>query len=349
MPFSAPLVSVVIVVRNGCRDIVGALDSVFQQSYTPLEVIVADGMSNDGTRTAVEGYAREHRDISLRLLDNPARIQAPGWNIGIRAARGEFVLRLDAVHCRLDPDYIQSCLRKLMELRQADPSVAAIGGRRLSLPASADPWPTAIALAQTSRFGVGNANYRLGSTAGFVDTLGVPLYRKDILFEVGLFNESLGRSEDNDLHARLRQKGLKLYFHPEATSLYYARGSLSGIASQMFHNGWWVSATLMRLGRSPFGIRHWAPFAFGASLLLLAMMSVPYAAPRILLAVVLAIYLAGSVLAAIVALPGLRFWRVVVVFWLMHASYGAGTAMGLFAGKQGPKIGKATAPGANLG
>lgn len=347
---NSPLVSVIIVVRNGALDIADALESIRKQDYAPLEVIVVDGMSNDGTRELAEDYIREKRDFTVRLLDNPGRIQAPGWNIGIRAARGEYVLRLDAVHCRLEPNYVQTCLQTLQRLQESEPAVAATGGRRRTVAANRGVWAEAIALAQCSRFGVGNATYRLGITPGYTDTLGTPLYRRRVLFEVGLFNESLGRSEDNELHTRLRRKGFKLYFVPQVSVVYHPRNTLSGIAPQMFHNGWWVSATLVRLRQCPFGVRHFAPFGF--AVFLLAGAALGCQGFKLALGVVLgvvAIYIVSSIAAAVAVSRSLRFWRVVAVFWLMHACYAAGTAAGFFAGKRRPAVGQATAPGANLG
>ncbi|HKU21198.1 MAG TPA: glycosyltransferase, partial [Terriglobales bacterium] len=317
-----PLVSVVIVVRNGARDVIGALQSIEAQDYSPLEVIVVDGMSEDGTRQLVERYSREQAGVPIRLLDNLQRIQATGWNVGIRAAGGECVLRLDAVHCRLNSGYIRGCLERLQQLRHSDSSVVAVGGRRVSVAASETGWSRAIAAAQSSRFGVGNASYRLSTKAGFTDTLGVPLYFRSILLQVGLFNDSLGRSEDNEFHARLRQQGFKLFYDPAYTAIYHPRTSLKGLASQMFHNGWWVSATIVRTRSFPFGIRHVIPFGFYLGLCLAAacsVLGVPYA--LLLLLLMLAAYLLGSIGAAASALPTAQFWRVILVFWVMHASY----------------------------
>jgi len=347
-----PLVSVLIVVRNGCQDILGVLDSIRQQDYTPLEVIVTDGMSEDGTRALVEEYVRHQPGFSVLLLDNPGRIQATGWNIGIRAASGAYILRIDAVHCRLQSsDYISRCLKKLLELQQSDPSVAATGGRRLSVNRVASAWSDAIVIAQCCRFGVGNAGYRMDAEAGFKDTLGVPLYDRRALLQVGLFDESLGRSEDNDLHARLRWQGLRLYFIPEVVALYYPRTTISGLASQMFYNGWWVSATIVRKRSFPFGFRHLIPFAFYLTLtflLVLGLSTVLFA--WMLLGFVLGLYFLGSLTAALRASKSMLFWRVVLVFWLMHACYAAGTAAGLFARSSvSAETGVVTSPGANLG
>lgn len=345
-----PLVTLLIVVRNGSRNIVAALDSFRQQNYAPIEVIVVDGMSNDQTKELVEDYARKTQIFPVRLLDNPDLIQASGWNIGIRAAQGDYVLRLDAVHCRIAPDYVRCCLEKLLELQRSDPSVAAVGGRRMSVAATEEPWSQAIALAQTSRFGVGNATYRLSTEPAFTDTLGVALYDRSILLQVGLFNESLGRSEDNELHARLRHQGFRLFFLPDAVAVYHPRTTLAGIASQMFHNGWWVSATIMRMREFPFGMRHVAPFGFFAALFLTGILGAGgFLLARVLFCAMLGFYVAASIGAAFYTSPSGRFWRVALVFWLMHACYAGGTLAGFFAGKHNPSVGQLSAPGADQG
>jgi glycosyltransferase involved in cell wall biosynthesis len=343
-----PLVSLLIVVRNGDRNIVGALDSFRQQDYAPIEVIVVDGISEDQTRELVEDYARKTQTLPIRLLDNPGRIQASGWNVGIRAAKGNYVLRLDAVHCRIAPDYVRRCLEKLLQLKSLDHRVAAVGGRRMSVAPTEDPWTQAIALAQLSRFGVGNATYRLSTSPTFTDTLGVALYDRNILLESGLFNESLGRSEDNELHARLRDQGFRLFFLPEAVAVYHPRTTLAGVASQMFHNGWWVSATITRLRQFPFGIRHIAPFGFFVALLLAGILDVSgFLAARVLFVAMLGFYVVASLGAAFYTAPSSRFWRVAFVFWLMHTSYAGGTLAGFFAGKHDPSVGQVNAPGAD--
>jgi GT2 family glycosyltransferase len=344
-----PLISIIILVRNGERDILGALENVGSQDYSPIEVLVVDGMSTDGTRVLVEGYARKEQRFPVRLLDNPGLIQASGWNVGIREANGPFVVRLDAVHCRIQQStYIRSCLEKLLELRQSDPALAAVGGRREPVAASSNPWSETIAQAQRSGFGVGNATYRLGTKAGFADLISVPVYERGILFRVGLFDESLGRSEDNEFHARLREQGYKLYFLPDAVVTYHPRNTLAGIATQMFHNGWWVSATIVRKGKFPFGLRHLVPFGFYLSLLTMGVLSVlDVHFARILFLGLVGTYFVASVVAALQTAPSSRFWRLLAVFWLMHSWYAAGTLAGFLAGRGGAAKGQLTAPGAN--
>jgi glycosyltransferase involved in cell wall biosynthesis len=346
---NSPLISIIILVRNGEADILGAIENVGLQDYSPIEVLVVDGMSTDGTRSLVEAYARKEQRFAVRLLNNPGLIQSSGWNVGIRESSGPFVVRVDAVHCRIQqPNYLRTCLEKLLELRKSDSSLAAVGGRREPIAASSNPWSEAIALAQRSGFGVGNATYRLGTKEGFADLISVPVYERGILFRVGLFDESLGRSEDNEFHARLREQGYKLYFVPEALVTYHPRNTLAGIATQMFHNGWWVSATIVRKGKFPFGLRHLVPFGFYVSLLTLGVLSfLDVHLARTLFLGIIGTYAVGSLVAALLTARSASFWRLLVVFWLMHSWYAAGTLTGFFAGRGDAAKGQLTAPGAN--
>ena len=96
------LVSVVIPMRNEAAHIRSCIDSVLAQEYPAecLEVIAVDGDSDDATLEVLHGYGDR-----VRVLHNPARIVPTAMNIGIRAARGEIIARVDA-HTELASDYI---------------------------------------------------------------------------------------------------------------------------------------------------------------------------------------------------------------------------------------------------
>jgi hypothetical protein len=149
----------------------------------------------------------------------------------------------------------------------------------------------------------------------------------------------------------MRWQGFKLYFIPDVTAVYHPRATLSGLGSQMFHNGWWVSATILRKRSFPFGTRHLIPFVFYLALTILAGFSLGgFFAAKILLGALVSIYLVASLVAAFQGSSAGLFWRVAVTFWLMHLCYAAGTAAGFFAGKSGSaETGTITAPGAHAG
>jgi glycosyltransferase involved in cell wall biosynthesis len=136
----APLVSVVIPLRNEAAHICKCIDSVLAQDYPPdrLEVIAVDGDSDDATLQVLHGYG-EH----VRVLRNPARIVPTAMNIGIRAARGEIIARVDA-HTELAADYIRIGVETLQRTGADNVGgpMRTVGGGR---------WGDAIALAMSSR------------------------------------------------------------------------------------------------------------------------------------------------------------------------------------------------------
>ncbi|MGQ9919599.1 MAG: glycosyltransferase, partial [Bryobacteraceae bacterium] len=108
------LVSVVTPCRNERSHIAGFLENLLRLERERLECefLIADGMSDDGTREILEEYARKYPEI--RVLDNPGRIVSTGLNAAIRAARGEVIVRMD-VHARYAEDFLRQAVEVLHE------------------------------------------------------------------------------------------------------------------------------------------------------------------------------------------------------------------------------------------
>src|SRR5258707_11413889 len=108
-----PKVSVIIPCRNEARYIHCVVDSVLSSDPPKdgIEIIVVDGMSDDGTREILAEYERIHPEM-IRVLDNPKKVVPSSMNIGIRAAHGEIIVRLDA-HAYYEKDYIAQCVEWL--------------------------------------------------------------------------------------------------------------------------------------------------------------------------------------------------------------------------------------------
>ena len=108
-----PLVSILVPCYNEQATISLLLEAVWQQTFPAeqLEVIIADGMSTDGTRQAIGDFAGTHPQLTIQVVDNPQRIIPAGLNLAIEAARGTVLLRLD--HLRLH--YIDSYQISLRE------------------------------------------------------------------------------------------------------------------------------------------------------------------------------------------------------------------------------------------
>lgn len=307
-------VSVIIPARNEEKFLARCLDSVYAQTVPPLEVILADGMSEDQTREIAGEYAEKYGN--LIVLDNPEKIAPTALNRAIRLSKGEAIARVDA-HCLLEPDYLEECLSAL-ERSGAD----NVGG-----PMRAEgigTIPEAIALATSSPFGVGNALFHYATDERWVDTVYLGCYRREVFEKIGCFDEELVRNQDDELNFRLTQSGGKILLSPRIRSTYYNRASLRKLFSQYFQYGFWKVRVIQKHGR-PASWRHLVPGAFVlallASLLALPWSFLPFA------------FLWGAYLPAASFFAARLSWKklplLVLIFFILHVSYGAGFLSGL--------------------
>ncbi|HSP66352.1 MAG TPA: glycosyltransferase family 2 protein [Bryobacteraceae bacterium] len=230
-----PLVSVVIPCRNEARFIARCLNSVLASDYpgNRIEVIVADGMSQDGTRQCVAGYMAH--DSRVRLIDNPAGVTPVALNRAIETAHGEVILRLDA-RAEISPEYIRRAVGSL-DTWGAD----CVGGTMRTLTEDSGKFAPSIRIALTHPFGVGNSHFRTGSNLPrWVDTVYGACWRREIFDRVGWFNERLERSQDIEFSSRLRRAGGRILVSPQMQINYYARGTLGEFCRQNWTNGVWA-------------------------------------------------------------------------------------------------------------
>jgi len=343
-PRPLPFVSVVMPVRNEAAYIERALAAVFAQDYPPdrLEVLVADGLSTDGTRERVAAEAKARPN--LRLLDSPGRTAPCGLNVGVRAARGEIVVRVDG-HCEIERDYVSRCVAHL-EAGDGDAvggSVETVGENRLA---------DTIAAAMSSPFGVGGSAFRTvrGRTL-LVDTVPFPAYTRAILDRVGPFDEELVRNQDDEYNARLRKLGGRVLLAADVRSRYYSRGSWRGLWRQYYQYGYWKVRVLQKHPRQ-MKLRHFVPAAFVGALALCAAIGVFWKPAAIALAGLLGCYLLAVATASARTMTssghGARvFPGLPLAFVILHVAYGVGFWAGLvkFRGRWGSE----TRPSTSLG
>lgn len=230
---SLPFVSVVLPARNEGKYIRDCLRSLLTCDYPAdlIEFIVIDGDSDDDTPEIVEAIARF--DPRLRLFHNPDRTVPYAMNIGIRAARGEMIVRVDA-HAQYPANYIRQNVHTLLATG-ADNA----GGCWDTRPGSDTAIAKAIAYSLTHPFGVGNAGFRVGGKEGDVDTVPFGAFRRRIFTEVGLYHETLTRHQDYELNSRIRKGGGRVYLDPNIHCTYYARPNLLKLWKQKFNDGKW--------------------------------------------------------------------------------------------------------------
>jgi succinoglycan biosynthesis protein ExoA len=322
-PSYRPRVSVIIACRNEARTIAAVLDSVLNQQPPEggMEVIIADGMSDDGTREILQ-KARSAQ-TRIKVLDNPGRIVSTGLNAGIRAAEGSVIVRMDA-HTEYAPDYVRRCV-KLLQSTGAD----NVGG-----PARTKPdtyMERAIAAAYHSPFSVGGARFHDVGYEGYVDTVTYGCWPRGAFEKYGYFDEELVRNQDDEHNLRIIRGGGKVWQSPEIGSWYRPRGSLRALFKQYMQYGYWKVRVIQK-HKLPASWRHLVPAAFLLTLSLLALTAVLWPPGLWLLASVLGLYLL-SILAASVVTAARTRWSLLpalpFVFPCYHFGYGYGFLRGI--------------------
>lgn len=320
-----PFISIVIPIRNESLYIERCLQAVAKQDYPSdrIEVLVADGMSDDGTFELLRDWAAQASN--RKIFQNQGKIVPTGLNILIPKAKGDILIRVDG-HCVVAPDYVSNCVRHL----KID-DVDGVGGPMQTV--GEDFISEVIALAMSSKFGVGNSSFRTetGQTK-LADTVPFPAYTREIIRKVGLYDEELVRNQDDEYNYRIRDAGGKILLADDVRSTYYSRGSLAKLWKQYFQYGYWKVRVLQKHPKQ-MSLRQFVPLAFVLSLtisLILALL-VPWG--WILLVAILGIYLLSN-LAASFAIAKKRGWQFLVLlpfcFAIIHLSYGSGFLSGLF-------------------
>ena len=302
------------------------VDSIIANDYPKdrLEVLVADGMSEDGTRAIVEGYARRHSFI--KLVDNPKKITPAALNVGVAQAKASIIVRMDA-HSEYSSDYLKKTLYHL-EKTGAD----NVGGIRITRPSSATLISKTIALMTSYPFGVSGARYRFLKNGGYVDTVPNGAFRKETFKRVGGFDEALVRNQDNEFNARIIKHGGRIFVSPEIKSYYYNQATIGGLLKQALRTGMWNVVTL-KINPGAFRWRHFVPFIFTSTLLALSSLAPLSSWARLAFFILLGLYgtAAGISSVHIGLKEGMKSAGILpLLFFLYHSCYGLGTWAGLW-------------------
>jgi glycosyltransferase involved in cell wall biosynthesis len=326
---TTPRVTVILPCRNEARYIAACLDSILATAYPrqQLEILIVDGMSSDGTRRIVRELTGRHPE--LRLLDNAQRIVPTALNIGIRAASGEIIVRMDA-HVIYPPEYLPRLVQAL-----TDGNADNVGGCMITLPADGTALAQAIAVAMGHPFGVGNSHFRLGARdARDVDTVPFGCYRRELFEQIGYFDEDLVRNQDDEFNARILTRGGRIRLLPDVLCYYYARGSIPQLA-RMFYQYGAFKPLVARKVRRVMTLRQLVPAGF-VSALGGAMLAGLFWRPGWSIALgILALYACGVLasIARVLRSHGLRCAAALaIVFPIVHFSYGLGFVRGLRSG-----------------
>lgn len=319
-----PTVSVIMPIRNEAAYIDRSLGAVVAQDYPAdrMEILVVDGLSDDGTREKVRDYQAVYP--SIRLIDNPSRIVPPGLNLGLRQATGDIIVRVDG-HCEIAPDYVSRCVQHIL-----DDGVDAVGGPIETVGETAEA--RAIALAMSSWFGVGGSAFRtINDRAMLVETVAFPAYRRETLQKLGPFDEELVRNQDDEYNYRLLKKGGKILLSPDIRSRYYSRSSLPNLWRQYYQYGYWKVRVMQKHPRQ-MRWRQFVPAVLVAALGGSALLGLLFRPLWYVLALILTLYAVAD-LAASLSLGQKQGWeyvpRLMIIHPILHLSYGLGFLLGL--------------------
>ncbi len=327
-----PFVSVVVPVRNEALHLGRCLDAILAQDYPPdrMEVLVADGMSEDGTRAVVQEYSR--RDARLRVVDNPGRIVPTGLNAAVRASRGDVVVRVDG-HTMIEPDYVHQAISAL---RRTGADV--VGGTMNA--AGASVFGRSVALATSTPMGVGGSKFHYASREGPAESVYMGTFRRDVFVRFGWFDERFVRNQDDEFNYRVREAGGTVVLAPSMRSLYFTREAPGPLLKQYFQYGFYkvfVAALHPRMIRP----RHLTPSLFMLGIAALAAAATVSLTAAAWLGAVLILH-AGSAL-IMAGRAGRRdpaAWLLVPATTLiLHLGYGAGFLIGGIAALLGRRPG----------
>lgn len=324
-------VSFIVVALNAASSIQKLFECLKHQTYPHewIEVILVDGLSSDATKTEMLHFQAEENDFwQIKVLDNPKKTLPCGWNVALSAAQGDALLRVDA-HVSIPDNFIELNVRDL--LRGED----ICGGKVTSVPGNETEWAFVLNEAENSMFGGGIAAFRRADSTGYVNTAAFAIYRKSVFDTVGSYNELLTRTEDNEMHYRMRKAGYRFYYDPEIVSYRKTRADLKSLAKQKYLNGYWIGRTLWIEPRC-FSIYHFIPLAFVLFIVFsLILLSFGTAFPA---AALWGAYAVVNLTMAIVSVINCKekngfFVLLPAIFLILHIWYGVGTAIGIISFK----------------
>ncbi|MCZ6702477.1 MAG: glycosyltransferase family 2 protein [Ignavibacteria bacterium] len=312
-----PIVTIIIPCRNEFNYIEKSVTSILNQKDLTgeIEIIVVDGLSDDGTRERLEKLQLEFPN--LKVIDNLKRITPFALNLGIKEAHGEFVCIMGA-----HSEYAENYLSNSIKLMEKYPEASCVGGPITS--EGNTNFGKAVALAMSSSIGVGNAKHRFPEYEGYAEIACFPVFRKEVFSQIGLYDESLVRNQDDEFCSRLTSSGRKVYISPSVKSVYFVKDTPSKLFIQYFYYGLYKPLALNKV-KTKIKIRHLVPFIFVIYLLSLPL---AFRFSLWLLPIILYFLVIGwNILRSKLNVKSKLY--LIIIYPLIHISYGVGFILGM--------------------
>jgi glycosyltransferase involved in cell wall biosynthesis len=318
------LISIIVPVYNEEKYIEKCVESILAQDVNKevLEVIFVDGGSDDRTKEILKNYSDKYRFI--KVFDNPGRKTSFGANVGIKNSTGKYIVRMDA-HAEYARNYVR-CSVEILEKTDAD----NVGGPTVA--EGRTKVQRIIAAAYHSEFALGGGKCYREGYEGYADTVFAGAFRRETLFKVGLYDATVGKSEDNDLNYRIIQNGGKIYISPKIRSTYYPRSSYAALFKQYFEYGFWKVAFIKK-HRKPARISHLVPVTFVLFLMLEIILSLSFKRIEPMFLPVLCLYVFLDGFFSFSARRMKKISEKLSLMWahfVIHIAYGLGFFAGIF-------------------
>lgn len=316
-------VSIIITARNEEKYLPMLFEDILNQTYPlqNIEVVLMDSNSTDNTRLVMEEFKKNNETLSVQIVTNERQIQAAGFNEGVKHATGDVVLKIDA-HSRIPEDFVQKNVNEIIA------GAYVCGGNRPTVVDSDDDFSKTLHIVEESALGSSIANYRKSNVKRKVDSIFHGMYRKEVFDKVGLADERLLRTEDNEFHYRVRKAGYDIIFNPEIESYQYIRPTFTKMIQQKFANGYWIGLT-SHICRDCLSLFHFGPGVFVATLLVLMMLTPISFAP---LLTVFGLYLLAVLGLSIFEISKQKYNHTLLlipfIMIAVHFAYGIGTIKG---------------------
>lgn len=331
-------VSVIVPCYNEEKNIGFLLEALNQQIYPHelIEIIIIDGLSTDQTLETINDNKEKYNKLRIKVISNPLKNIPSALNIGIRNSSGDIIVRMDA-HSIPNPDYIKICVEDLINNLGSN-----VGGRWLIIPGSTSKMGKCISLAASHPFGVGDAKYRYSSEPGYVDTVPYGAFFRDLIDEIGYFNEELLANEDYEFNVRIRNSGKKIYFDPRIKTQYIARDSIRSLSKQYWRYGYW-KFRMLRKYPDTLRWRQAIPPIFVAGIILLILISIFLPMVWMLLSIITLLYILilciGTLSVIDIKTESYCLIGIPIAIIVMHFSWGLGFLFSLTIGLEKAKYG----------
>ena len=316
-----------VIAYNEHRYLPDLLNDLLNQTYPKglIEVVLVDGDSTDDTWQIMQAFQEEQGKTykCIKLLKNHKRVQPAGWNVVIQNYTSDILLRIDA-HARIPKDFIEnnvSCINS---------GEYVCGGPRENIIDEDTPWKRMLLSAEQSMFGSGIASYRNETDERkYVKSVFHGAYRREVIERVGLFNDKLIRTEDNEYHYRIKKAGYQICYDPSIKSFYQTRSSLKGMIKQKYLNGLWIGRTMF-VCPGCISLFHLVPSAFVFSIIC-SFVLLLFGHPLFILGIALlySMFLLLSTVLSIARTKNVFDLFIPLVVLLVHLSYGSGTIVGM--------------------